>query len=207
MNKLLLILLATFSFNVFAAVNLNTATKEELESLNGVGPVKAQAIIDYRKKNGDFKNVDGLDSVPGFGDVTMQKLKGDVSVNGKTTMSAPAAKDAKPMAKEAKTEKATAKEAKPAEKTAKEEKPAKAEKATAAADKPATAAKETAAEKKARVAEEKKVAKAAKAEAKAKKAEEAKVAKEAKAAEKAKKADEAKTAKEAKAAAAKAEKK
>ena len=178
MNKLLLILLATFSFNVFAAVNLNTANKQELESINGIGPVKAQAILDYRKKNGDFKNVNEIDKVPGFGDATVQKIKGDLSVNGKT-LTAPAAKPAVNEVKPAVTKDTKVKETKPAEKTVKEEKPAKVEKA---ADK-ATAVKETAAEKKARIAEEKKADKAAKAAEKA-----------AKAAEKAKLADEAKAA-------------
>jgi competence protein ComEA len=38
-----------------AVVNINTATKEELSTLKGIGESKAQAIIDYRKKHGDFK--------------------------------------------------------------------------------------------------------------------------------------------------------
>ena len=88
MKKLLAILLAMFAFSglAFAAVNVNTATKEELMSLDGIGEVKAQAIIDYRKKNGSFKTIEELDNVPGIGPGTMAKLKNDVSLKGVTTI-------------------------------------------------------------------------------------------------------------------------
>ncbi|MCB4812015.1 helix-hairpin-helix domain-containing protein [Methylovorus menthalis] len=94
MKKSLLIALAALSFalSAHAAVNINTASKDELESLNGVGPAKAQAIIDYRKKNGGFKTVDDLNNVPGFGDKSLVKLKGQISVSGKSAEAAPAAK-------------------------------------------------------------------------------------------------------------------
>ena len=51
MKKMLfaLFIFMSFSLNAFATVNLNTATQAELESLTGIGPVKALAIIDYRK--------------------------------------------------------------------------------------------------------------------------------------------------------------
>ena len=62
-----------FAVNAFAAVNLNTATAEQLESLSGVGPAKAQKIVEYRKKNGNFKTVDELNNVPDFGNKTLQK--------------------------------------------------------------------------------------------------------------------------------------
>ena len=51
----MLVALLVFSLPAWAAVDLNTASQAELESINGVGPSKAQAIIEYRKKNGPFK--------------------------------------------------------------------------------------------------------------------------------------------------------
>ena len=48
-------------------VNINTATIEELKTLKGIGEKKAEAIIDYRKKNGSFKNKEELMKVRGIG--------------------------------------------------------------------------------------------------------------------------------------------
>lgn len=82
MKKLLLVLVSAFVFSIsaWAAVDINTATQSQLESLSGVGPKKAQAIIEYRKKNGAFKSVNDLDKVPGFGAKTVDKLKKDIIV-------------------------------------------------------------------------------------------------------------------------------
>ena len=84
MKKLFLVLIGAFMFSAsaWAAVDINTATQAQLETLDGVGPAKAQAIIDYRKKNGPFKSTGDLDKVPGFGDKTMEALKKDISVSG-----------------------------------------------------------------------------------------------------------------------------
>jgi len=63
-----------------AAVNLNTATKDELIALPGIGPAKAQAILDYRTTNGGFKSVEELKDVKGIGAKRFEKLKAELTV-------------------------------------------------------------------------------------------------------------------------------
>lgn len=65
-----------------AAVNINTASQAELESLPGIGPVKAKAILEDRKKNGNYKSVDDLKRVSGIGDKTVVELKDKITVSG-----------------------------------------------------------------------------------------------------------------------------
>lgn len=66
--------------SALAAVNLNFADKLTLESVKGIGPKKAEAIIQYRKEHGPFKTVEELDNVKGFGPKTVAKVKKDFTV-------------------------------------------------------------------------------------------------------------------------------
>ncbi|MGE8017900.1 helix-hairpin-helix domain-containing protein [Peribacillus frigoritolerans] len=61
-------------------VNLNTATQEDLQTLTGIGPSKANAILEYRETIGKFKEVDELKQVTGIGDKTFERLRDSISV-------------------------------------------------------------------------------------------------------------------------------
>jgi len=63
-----------------AKVNINTASETELETLPGVGPVTAQKILTYRSQNGRFSTVDQLQEVDGIGPKTMAQLEPYVCV-------------------------------------------------------------------------------------------------------------------------------
>lgn len=82
MKKLYAAILLIFFFTVsaWAEVNINTTSKEELNALPGIGPVKAEAIIKYREEKGSFKSVDELKNVYGIGDKILERLKSEISV-------------------------------------------------------------------------------------------------------------------------------
>jgi competence protein ComEA len=105
MKKLLLALTWWFAASgmALAVVNINTATKEELTTLKGVGDGRAQEIIDYRKKNGNFKSVDDLGKVPGIGPGLMKQIRSDITVTGTTSTDKPQKKETKSKATTAKT--------------------------------------------------------------------------------------------------------
>ncbi|MTT32491.1 ComEA family DNA-binding protein [Terrilactibacillus sp. BCM23-1] len=61
-------------------ININTATMDELQNLNGIGPSKAEAIISYREEHGLFKTPEELTNVTGIGEKSFEKLKSDICV-------------------------------------------------------------------------------------------------------------------------------
>jgi len=95
MKRLMTVVLAWLATMgvAFAAVNVNTASKEDLESLKEIGPVKAQAIVDYRREHGPFRSLEDLDKVKGVGKATISAIKDDVTFSGPNTGVAPMKRD------------------------------------------------------------------------------------------------------------------
>ncbi|HPA02596.1 MAG TPA: ComEA family DNA-binding protein [Chiayiivirga sp.] len=80
-----LLLSLALSASAFAAggVNINTADANALDTaLVGVGPAKAQAIVEYRQANGPFKSADQLAQVKGIGPATVEKNRDRIEVGG-----------------------------------------------------------------------------------------------------------------------------
>ena len=82
LKSILLTALLMFGQAALAAVNINTATPSELETLNGVGAAKAQAIVAHREKNGPFKSVDDLAAVKGIGLKLVEKNRTNLTTSG-----------------------------------------------------------------------------------------------------------------------------
>ena len=61
-------------------ININRATLRQLDTLDGIGPVIAGRIIDYRKKNGSFLTVDDLQKVSGIGAAKFAQIKSKVRI-------------------------------------------------------------------------------------------------------------------------------
>lgn len=82
-----------------APVNVNTASAAELATIKGIGQSKAQAIIEHRDKNGQFKSVDDLKLVRGIGDKMLEQLRSQVTVGSDGAAPAPPAAADAPAAK------------------------------------------------------------------------------------------------------------
>jgi competence protein ComEA len=89
--------LLAFAGTAQAAVNINTATQAELQTLHGINAAKAKAIIDYRTKAGAFRSTDDLEKVDGISPQTvdLHELRKDISLTGPTILK----KDNKPAVK------------------------------------------------------------------------------------------------------------
>ena len=61
-------------------VSINTASKEELMTLSGIGEAKAGAIIEYREKNGNFASIEDIKNVSGIGDAIFEKIKDNITI-------------------------------------------------------------------------------------------------------------------------------
>lgn len=69
------------NFNEPKYIFLNQADKEEFKKLPGIGPVKAERIVQYRTSNGEFSSIDELTAVKGIGKKTIEKLRPFLKIN------------------------------------------------------------------------------------------------------------------------------
>ena len=56
-------------------ININTATKEDLDTLPGIGPATAQKIIDYRQEHGNFSSIEDIKNVKGIGEAKFSRMQ------------------------------------------------------------------------------------------------------------------------------------
>ena len=95
MKKFLFIIVSLLSFSwALAQVNINTATAQELQTLNGIGPSKAAAIVEYRNANGPFKSPEDIKNVRGIGNGIYQKISSEITVGNGQAAHTPAASPA-----------------------------------------------------------------------------------------------------------------
>lgn len=79
MKKIVALLALCVSF-VFASINLQTASKDELMSIKGIGEKKADKILEYRKTN-KINSPEDLKNIKGFGDNIVSNVKNDTKVS------------------------------------------------------------------------------------------------------------------------------
>lgn len=61
-------------------ISINKATLEELQTITGIGLIKAKNIIEYRNTNGNFKSIEDIKNVSGIGDSTFEKIKDQITI-------------------------------------------------------------------------------------------------------------------------------
>ena len=72
---------AIMTINIEEKININTADQDLLDSLPGIGPQKAAAIITFRQKYGSFENINELLYVPGISDNLYNSIKAKIYIN------------------------------------------------------------------------------------------------------------------------------
>ena len=75
----ILLILSIFFISLFAKIDLNTATMEQLHSLKGIGHKKAVAILEYRKEH-NFTKIEDIMKVKGIGKKMFEKVKSEIEV-------------------------------------------------------------------------------------------------------------------------------
>lgn len=61
-------------------VDINTASQEELESLDGIGPKTAEKIVEYRETNGSFSSIESIMDIDGIGEGKFSKIKDEITI-------------------------------------------------------------------------------------------------------------------------------
>ena len=67
--------------NSSGLININTATAQELQTLSGIGEVRAKAIVEYRTQSGNFSKIEDIKNVSGIGDATFNNIKSQICVD------------------------------------------------------------------------------------------------------------------------------
>lgn len=80
-SLIVLLFLIPAALHAAPLVNINTADAALLDTLPGIGPAKAQAIIDYRTKNGPFQAIEDIQNVSGIGPTTFANMKDQITVS------------------------------------------------------------------------------------------------------------------------------
>lgn len=93
--KKILVLLMALAIAMFAKVDINSADVKTLQALKGVGEKKAEQIVEFRKKNGEFKSVDDLKKVSGIGQKILDDNKNEIEAKPVLKASAEANKTKK----------------------------------------------------------------------------------------------------------------
>lgn len=66
--------------NIDEKININTAAADELETISGIGPARAQDIIEYRDTNGGFATTSEIQNIKGIGPATYEKMKDQITI-------------------------------------------------------------------------------------------------------------------------------